>query len=71
MMQHEHGYEDRIRRLVWTLNRVQAHGLAHYEDCKNAEYDDQNCSCGMEQAEKHVRMALEHELLHSNPESGK
>lgn len=54
--------EDRIKRLVWALNRVQAHGLAHYEDCKNAEYDDQDCTCGMEMTAKDVRMALEQEI---------
>lgn len=46
-------------RLRKALNRVQSHGLHHYEDCHNKEYDDQNCNCGMEQTELIVRKALE------------
>jgi len=59
-------YDSEIKRLEeklgiakWTLGRVQRHGLHHHEDCKNIEYDNQDCTCGMEQAEKDILSALE------------
>lgn len=50
--------EARERVAIEALEKVQAHGLHHYEDCKNREYDDQLCNCGMEKAELAVMNAL-------------
>ena len=45
--------------LYKVLRKIQFHGIHHYEDCSNREYDDQNCNCGMEQAELAMLKALE------------
>lgn len=48
----------RAENLVNALDKVQAHGLHHYDDCSNREYDDQNCNCGMEKTEIIVRDSI-------------
>ena len=50
--------QERERVALQALEKVQAHGLHHYEDCKNREYDDQLCNCGMEKAEIAVMNAI-------------
>jgi uncharacterized protein YchJ len=51
--------QERERVASEALEKVQAHGLHHYEDCKNREYDDQECNCGMEKLEMLILKTIE------------
>lgn len=51
--------EERLKIAERALRLVQKHGLFHYEDCKNSNYEDEQCTCGMERAEFEVKEALE------------
>lgn len=50
---------EKLERYEKALQAVQAYGLAHYEDCLNASYDDESCSCGMEKIELLICKALD------------
>jgi hypothetical protein len=45
-------------RLINLLERIQKHGLCHFEDCQNASYEDERCTCGMEQLEFEMKNLL-------------
>lgn len=55
------GYDALAARLeiaVKALEKAQYFGLHHYEDCSNSFYEDEPCSCGMEEVELIIREAL-------------
>lgn len=57
--QERDGLRAHAEKMAWLLGQIHNHGLNHFEDCSNREYDDQNCDCGMERLEKLTRDYLE------------